>query len=83
MGAVAEDSLSDGEIVEIRVSRQRGTSGAESVTGAEERWFHPCAGLPDHLELAEGPIDPTADEMVVFAKNTSGDKSFSCSLALC
>ena len=71
---VAEGAVvREGGVQEIRVRRQRGTDGMESVTGAEERWFHPCAGLPDHLKLAEGPINAQADEMLVLVRTTSGD----------
>ena len=66
-------AVRDNETVEVRVSRQRSTEGVESALGAGDRWFHPSTSLPDALEVAEGPIDPTSDTMVVLAKNSGGE----------
>ena len=60
------------EVAEVRVTRQRRLVGPEVKSTEQPRdlWFRPGSEVPAGLEVAEGPLNPECDSMVVLVRNT-------------
>ena len=66
-------TLDESDVAEVRVQRQRSSGDSGSAIGAGSRWFKASPKAPESLEVAQGPVDPDCDSMIVLARNLNGE----------